>query len=94
MIKNCFFKVTGFWGFGALFGILVTGSVDGKLRLWDIMGLDSTEDENRTLPRNCISELHGHEAAIMDIKQFNKCLLTSSEDGSCKIFDLSSPDGS
>ena len=73
---------------------MATGDIQGTIRIWDAAGgvevQHNDQDENRqNLPEFCLSELGGHEAAIMDLKLFSKCLLTCSEDGTCKIFDLS-----
>lgn len=76
--------------------MLATGDIKGTIRVWDAAGgfevgkIENENEENKSkLPEFCLSELGGHEAAVMHIELFAKCLLTCSEDGTCKIFDLS-----
>ena len=76
--------------------LLATGDIKGTIRVWDAAGgfevgkIENENEENKSkLPEFCLSELGGHEAAVMHIELFAKCLLTCSEDGTCKIFDLS-----
>jgi len=76
--------------------LLATGDIKGTIRVWDAAGgfevgkIENENEENKAkLPDFCLSELGGHEAAVMCIEMFAKCLLTCSEDGTCKIFDLS-----
>jgi len=78
--------------------LIATGDIAGVLRIWDAAGgaeikPEADEDQEKDisqLPEFCLSELGGHEAAIMDLKIFgNLHILTSSEDGTCKLFNLS-----
>lgn len=77
--------------------LLVSGDIRGKIQIWDGAGgehvpieksEETEEDQPAQLPEFCISELHGHEASIMDLKIVKSCILSSSEDGTCKLFDL------
>lgn len=56
---------------------LVTSCLDGIIRVWDV-------DKNEVL-----AEVTGHSAEILDMKISSNYVITSSEDGTAKIFTIS-----
>ena len=77
--------------------LVISGDKSGRLRIWDAAGGENiapdetdikTQFKELVLPERCISELQGHEACIMDVKIVGSCVVSSSEDGTCRVFDL------